>query len=133
MGGDLFFNFREFALLLGFFLLKFIDVVAVFLDLSLYLTDLFFSLVRFCLQVHLELFVLLLILLESLFALIELVFLHDDVLTQEFCLLSLLVDLDLSHQDLARVVNEVPHCLFLLATFVEVLNGLRFVSLTLLR
>ena len=132
MGGDLFFDLREFALLLGFFLLKFIDVVAVFLDLSLHLTDLFFSLVRFCLQVHLELFVLLLILLESLFALIELVFLHDDVLTQELCLLSLLVDLDLSHQDLARIVNEVPDSLFLLATFVEVLNGLGAISLALL-
>jgi len=131
--GDLFFDLRCFALLLSFFFLKVVDFVAIFFDLLLYITDFLFGLVRFCLQVHLELFILLFIFLESLLALIELVLLHDNILTQELSLFRLLVDLDLSHQDLARVVDEVSYCFLLLATFVEVLDSLGTDSLTLLR
>jgi len=131
--GDLFFDLRCFALLFSFFFLKVIDFVGIFLDLLLDITNFLFGLMRFCLQVHFELFVLLFIFLESLLALVKLVFLHDNIFTQELSLFRLLVDLDLSHEDLARVVDEVFHCFLLLATFIEVLNGLGTDSLTLLR
>ena len=49
---------------------------------------------------------------------------HDDVLVEQFSLLCLLIDRDLGHQDLARVVDEVAHCLLLLSAFVQVLDCL---------
>ena len=51
-------------------------------------------------EVHLKLLIFLFVLLESLLAFIKLVLLHNDVLTEQLCLVCLLVDLNLSHQDL---------------------------------
>ena len=51
-------------------------------------------------EVHLKFLIFLFVLLESLLAFIKLVLLHDDVLTEQLCLVCLLVDLNLSHQDL---------------------------------
>ena len=78
---------------------------------------------RFRLQVHFELIVLFLILLERLTAFIKLLFLHDNVLVEQLGLLRLLIDLNLGHEDLPRVVDEVSHGLArLLIALVQVLD-----------
>ena len=74
-------------------------------------------------QVHLELLILLFVLLEGLLALVELFFLHDNVLVEQLGLLRLLIDRNLGHQDLARVVDEVTDCFLLLPILAEILDS----------
>ena len=133
MLSDLFFDLGYLTLSLGFFLLFLINFILTVFNKLLYLSDLFLSLVGLSLQIHLKLIIFLSILLESLLAFIQLVSLHDNVLFEQLCLLSLLIDLDLGHQDFARVINEVSNSLLLLAALVEVLDGLWAGNITHLR
>ena len=110
-------------------LLELVDVLSKALNLHLNVAHLFLGLVRLGLQVHLELLILLFVLLEGLLALVELLFLHDDVLVEQFRLLCLLIDRNLGHQDLARVVDEVTDCFLLLPILAEILNSLGAPSL----
>ena len=118
---DIFFNLRDFALVLSLFLLFLVDVVGQVLNLLLDFPDFLFGHVGFGLQVHFEFLVLLLVFLESFLPLIKFVLLHGDVLVQQLCLLRFLVYLNLSHEYFARVINEVPNGLFLLPTLVQIL------------
>ena len=92
------------------------------LDISLHYADLLLCLVGLGLQILLEFLVLILVLLESFAALIQLLLLHDDVLLQQLSLLSLVIDRDLGHQDLPTVLNEFADCLFLLSGLVHIVN-----------
>ena len=98
---DLLLNLGHFALILSILLLQIVYHVIQIFDFLLHVADFFLSLTRLLLQVHLELVILLFILLERLLALVKLVFLHDDVLAQQLRLLSLLVNLYLSKENLA--------------------------------
>ena len=124
---NLFLHLRHLALVLPILLFEVVDEVAEIFDLLLHVAHFFLGLTRLLLQVHFELVILLLVLLKRLLSLIQLVFLHHDVLAQQFRLLCLLVDLDLSHEDLTGVGDEVTNGLLLLPTLVQVLNSPRFV------
>ena len=69
-------------------------------------------------EVFLEFDILLSVLLECLLSFVELLFFHDDVLVKELRLLLLLFDLYLHHEDLTRIVNELPYRFLLLATLI---------------
>ena len=127
---DFFVDFGDLAAEFGICLLHLIDVIRQVFDLLLHAAHIFFGLVRLGLKVHLELLILLFVFLERLFALVQLVLLHDDVLSEQFSLLRLLVNRNLGHQDLARVVYEVSHGLFLLTSLVQILIWVRFWRLT---
>ena len=124
---NLFLHLRHLALVLPILLFEVVDEVAEIFNLLLHVAHFFLGLTRLLLQVHFELVILLLVLLKRLLSLIQLVFLHHDVLAQQFRLLCLLVDLDLSHEDLTGVGDEVTNGLLLLPTLVQVLNSPRFV------
>ena len=109
------------------------NVVAQVLNLLLDLAHLFLCLVGLRLKIHFEFFVLLFILLERLLAFLELVLLHDNVLTQRFGFLHLVVDLDLGQQDFTRVLNEITNALFLLPTLIQILDSLWSINLARLR
>lgn len=106
-----------------FFFAQSVHLSQQLVDFAVGFAYLVFSDAGLVLQIHLVLLVLVLVFLKRLFVGIQTLFLHDDILFQQFRLLRLVVYRDLRHQNVPGVQDEVADGLLLLPTLLEVFDG----------